>query len=246
LAKNEIQNKKCQKAPLVTSQQTIKQKKRLNKLARNLMRPTNGCDVILDDECYFSLSGHDLASNSRYYCQRGEKVSPDIQFTKKSKFPQRYLLWLAISAKGISKPFFSPKNCSVNSEIYINKCIKKRLLPFIKDNYPNDNYIFWPDLASAHYSNSAQNAYQSLSIKVVPKEDNPPNVPQLRPIEDFWYILKCKVYENGWEAKNAQLLKKRISLKLKEFDQNFVQRLMKKVKTNIRIASRNGAEELVH
>ncbi len=120
------------------------------------------------------------------------------------------------------------------------------MLPFIKDNYPNDNYIFWPDLASAHYSNSAQNAYQSLSIKVVPKEDNPPNVPQLWPIEDFWYILKCKVYENGWEAKNAQLLKKRISLKLKEFDQNFVQRLMKKVKTNIRIASRNGAEELVH
>jgi hypothetical protein len=40
--------------------------------------------------------------------------------------------------------------------------------------------------------------------------------------------------------------KKIISLKLKEFDQNFVQRLMKKVKTNIRIASRNGAEELVH
>jgi hypothetical protein len=106
LAKNEIQNKKCQKAPLVTPQQKIKQKKRLNKLARNLMRPTNGCAVILDDECYFSLSGHNLASNCRYYCQRGEKVSPDIQFTKKSKFPQRYLLWLAISAKGISKPFF--------------------------------------------------------------------------------------------------------------------------------------------
>jgi hypothetical protein len=57
----------------------------------------------------------------------------------------------------------------------------------------------------------------------VPKEDNSPNVPQLRPIEDFWYILKCKVYKNGWEVKNALLLKEIISLKLKEFDQNFVQ-----------------------
>ncbi|CAF5166545.1 unnamed protein product, partial [Rotaria magnacalcarata] len=33
------------------------------------------------------------------------------------------------------------------------------------------------------------------NIKFVPKQDNPPNVPQARPIEDFWSILAGKVYE---------------------------------------------------
>ena len=32
------------------------------------------------------------------------------------------------------------------------------------------------------------------------KKDNPANLPEARPIEDFWFILKDKVYENGWEA----------------------------------------------
>ena len=40
---------------------------------------------------------------------------------------------------------------------------------------------------------------------------NPPNVPKARPIEDFWGILAQKVYEGGWEAKNKEQLKDRIS-----------------------------------
>ncbi len=117
---------------------------------------------------------------------------------------------------------------------------------FIRKNYPNNDYIFWPDLTSAHYSNSTQNLYRKLNINFVPKEDNPPDVSQLRPIEDFWYVLKCKVYDNNWEAKSAKHLQNRIALKLKEFDLEFVQSLLKKVMTNIRKASRIGADELIH
>ena len=28
----------------------------------------------------------------------------------------------------------------------------KKLIPFIKDNYPDQQYTFWPDLASSHYA----------------------------------------------------------------------------------------------
>ena len=31
-------------------------------------------------------------------------------------------------------------------------------------------------------------------INFVEKEDNPQNVPECRPIKDFWAILKAKVY----------------------------------------------------
>ena len=33
------------------------------------------------------------------------------------------------------------------------------------------------------------------------KEDNPPATPQIRPIEQFWSMLKAKVYENNWSAR---------------------------------------------
>ena len=42
--------------------------------------------------------------------------------------------------------------------------------------------------------------------KFVPKDINPPNVPQARPIENFWGCLAQKVYEGGWEAKTEQQL----------------------------------------
>jgi hypothetical protein len=35
----------------------------------------------------------------------------------------------------------------------------------------------------------------------VPREDNSPNVPQVRPIGDFSALLSRKVYDGGWEGK---------------------------------------------
>jgi hypothetical protein len=36
---------------------------------------------------------------------------------------------------------------------------------------------------------------------------NPANVPEARPIEDFWAHLKRNVYMDGWQAKNLNQLK---------------------------------------
>jgi hypothetical protein len=40
---------------------------------------------------------------------------------------------------------------------------------------------------------------------------NPANAPKLRPIQDYWGILKTNVYENNWSAKNESQLKKKFS-----------------------------------
>ena len=44
---------------------------------------------------------------------------------------------------------------------------------------------------------------------------NPPNVPQARPIENFWGSLAQKVYEGGWEANSEIAIKRRIGSKIK-------------------------------
>ena len=60
-------------------------------------------------------------------------------------------------------------------------------------------------------------------FKFVPKEISPPNVPQARPIGNFWGCLAQKVYERGWEAKTEQQLIRRIESKMEEFNANFVE-----------------------
>ena len=59
----------------------------------------------------------------------------------------------------------------------------------------------------------------------MPKEINPPNVPQTRSIENFWGCLAQKDYQRGWEAKMEQQLI--IESTMKEFDTNFAESLLK-------------------
>ena len=56
-------------------------------------------------------------------------------------------------------------------------------------------------------------------IHYVDKVDNPANLSEVRPIEDFWSILKAKVYGNDWEAKTLHQLEARIKKCLKGVDQ---------------------------
>jgi len=74
----------------------------------------------------------------------------------------------------------------------------------------------------------------------VPKDINPPNIPQARPIENFWGDLQHKVFEDGWEAKTERQFLLRIKIKIKEFDQNYLQCLMKRVKAKLRNIADNG------
>ena len=56
-------------------------------------------------------------------------------------------------------------------------------------------------------------------IHHVDRVDNLANLPEVRPIEDFWSLLKAKVYENNWEPKTLHQLEVRIKKCLKEVDQ---------------------------
>ena len=97
----------------------------------------------------------------------------------------------------------------------------KKINVFLSNFTHTEDYLcnknFWPDLASAHYSNETQ-AWLRGKVKYVPKNLNSPNVPQARPIKNIWGCLAQKVYEGGWEATTEQQLIDRIHRKLREFD----------------------------
>ena len=159
------------------------------------------------------------------------------------------MLWLCFSEKGCSKSYFLNKGISMNQYNYLKECIQKRVMTFIRqyhadnnyifirqyhadNNYifirqyhTDNNYIFWPDQAEAHYAKSVINYLNEKNVNFVHKNDNPVNVPECRPIENFWAILKQQVYKNNWQIKNGKQIYQRIQHCLNKLDINLVQRV---------------------
>ena len=133
---------------------------------------------------------------------------------------------------------------TLNRFVYRDEILEPFLLPFIKNYHKHDKYVFWPDQASSHDAKVVQDWLFSKKIEFLPKIINPANAPKLRPIEDFWGILKTNVYENNWSAKNVSELKKRIQLCLKKMDSNLVQKTARTVQKRLDTVRRYGYDAL--
>ena len=97
----------------------------------------------------------------------------------------------------MSMPYIHKYQVAIDANVYINKCLRPNLVPYIKEHYNEENHIFWPDLAKTHYTEATTRYLESQNIKLVPMDDNPPNIPQARPIKNFWANLYLKVYDKG-------------------------------------------------
>ena len=144
---------------------------------------------------------------------------------------------MAISDRGLSAPFFRTSGHAFNGEVYGNGCIRDQLQPFIQELHGEDDIIFWSDLASAHHDRATLELLDELGIAYVPKDANPPNVPQLWPVEDLEDILKDQVYRGGWEAETDRQLKQGAQKYLREMDWAPVQERLSRLKTDIRKAA---------
>ena len=144
------------------------------------------------------------------------------------------MIWMGMSSKGTSDIYVHKGIQALNQETYLKECIDKRLLPFIAKYHSNGNYLFCSDLAKAHYSNIVQERLTEKNIPFVSRVDNPPNVPQARPIETVWTVIERRIYENNWEAKNIDHLVKRIKQKAKELDQKMLQGMIEGVRKKLR------------
>ena len=110
----------------------------------------------MDDEKYFKLTGNNVIGNCYFYSTDPATAPPKVNFQCKTKFEAKVMIWMAMSSKGTSDIYVHKSIQAVNEETYLKECINKRLLPFIAKYHSNGNYLFWPDLAKAHYSNIVQ------------------------------------------------------------------------------------------
>jgi len=150
------------------------------------------------------------------------------------------LVWAAISSKGISRIFIVPSGLAVNQHINKEECLQRCLIPFIKKYHQEDEFIFRPDLASSHYGETVCDFKIESKINFVEKYENPANLPECRPIEQFWAIIKKKVYNGNWKAKNVDQLKERILYMATQIGRSLLAGLFKSMVRTMKDIGRNG------
>jgi transposase len=232
------------KKKIRTPSRNPQQKELLRPKCAKLTRLFRGKQVIIDDESYFRLSNSDLSGNSGFYSSDVSTTPNSVKLKRVAKFEPKLLVWVAISPLGMSSHFIVPSGQAVNEDVYIQHCLKARLVPFIKRVHADDEIVFWPDLASSHYSKKVLAYLKSENIDIVPKAINPANAPEVRPIEDFWTEIKRIVYDGAWEANNLEQLRNRINYAFKKVDMKRVHALGNASFTRVDTVRRHGLQNL--
>lgn len=209
-------------------------KPRARKLYYNFLTKMDNC-IIMDDETYIKMDFNQLPGKVFYVSKERGSVRDKYCQKSMTKFAKKYLIWQAICSCGKkSKAFVTSGN--INGQIYLEQCLKRRLLPFYQSHVDQNKCLplFWPDLASCHYSKVVEEWYRQNNIYYVPKSANPPNCPDARPIEKFWAIIKAKLRKSKKEAKSLPHFKVLYKKTTETITEESVQTLMEGVKRTVR------------
>ena len=81
---------------------------------------------------------------------------------------------------------------------------------------------------------------EESGLPYVLKNQNPPNAFYNRPIENFWSILKQKVYAENWSVKSREFLIRRIKKVIGEIDQDIIVKMLENPGDKINSAANCG------
>ena len=228
--RNNIKTYKKQKVPKRSLKQQKKSISLARKLYENMFANKNEC-IVMDDETYVKLDLSTLPGPQFYSTDCRDDIPDEEKSIRQEKFGPKVLVWQAICQCGLrSTPFFTTG--TINKNVYMGECLKKRLIPFIRKH--NGPTLFWPDLATAHYAKDTIKWMTDNGVYFVPKEWNPPNVPELRPIELYWATIKRNLRRMNKIAENTADMKKFWRSATAKIPSSTVRNLMQDVKQNTR------------
>lgn len=210
-------------------------KKRARKLYTNLLTKNEGC-IIMDDETYVKTDFCQLPGKTFFVAPAKNAIAKKYRRIAMKKFAKKYLVWQAICSCGKKSKSFITTG-TVNRAIYIKECLEKRLKPFIMEHVVRTNKtpLFWPDLASCHYARDTIDWYTANNVKFVPRDSNPANCPEIRPVEIYWALLKGKFRKSRKKANSIEHFKVLWKKAADSVSETTVQNLMRSIKKKTRL-----------
>jgi hypothetical protein len=227
------------KAPKYVKDQENRAKKSCRKIYRKKLLQNRDKTLLIDDETYVVEDPKLIPGKEFYHCRDKSEVAVEDKIQLSEKYPQKYLIWQCLDENGnVSKPYVYKG--TINGQIYLKECLKKRLMPFVKKHHKIENVVFWADLASSHYTKDVLEWLESQGIDYIEKKENAPNVPQARPIEKFWALCKREYKKRSNGAINIKSMTKIWTNISEKIASESAQKLMREARRNLRAIGYGG------
>ena len=104
--------------------------------------------------------------------------------------------------------------------------------------------LFWPGLSRVHYKNIGRDWLNNNGIEFVSKKVNAPNLPQARPLEQFWAICRRHYHKRSKVCQRLRNFKKVCTNISTNVAESHGQALMAMVRIKLRKIGRKGVHEL--
>ncbi|GBL91682.1 hypothetical protein AVEN_71333-1 [Araneus ventricosus] len=125
------------------------------------------------DEAWIYLSDTNAKSKVQYLIR--DQNRRDLTLSTKVPHLKDIMVWMGISANGVTKPRFVQPGAKINSKYYIQKILK----PFLKDDYcrlySNGDAVFHQDSAPSHASRVTQKFLTDQQVQFLKPQQWMPN-----------------------------------------------------------------------
>ncbi|GBN33993.1 hypothetical protein AVEN_174833-1 [Araneus ventricosus] len=144
--------KKCHRKPKChhLNERSVQIKRQRSWPLYKLLRKDRWRKFIITDEAWIYLSDTNAKSKVQYLSR--DQNRRDLTPSTTVPHSKGVMVWMDISANGVTKPLFVQHGTKINSEYYIQKILK----PFLKDDYcrlyPIGDAVFHQDSAPSHAS----------------------------------------------------------------------------------------------
>lgn len=179
--------------------------------------------VVFSDESTIQVLDDRIQTVRR---RSGEQFKAEC-LKKTLKFPQKIMVWGAISWHGTSRLHIV--DGTMNQDKYI-KVLETRLLPQTREWFREMPWIFQQDSAPCHTAKRVKTWCRQNGVRVLPWAGNSPD---MNPIENLWDVLKNEIHEVPITNK-TKLIERLIrvwfhSAKIKELCQTYISGMPRRV-----------------
>ena len=213
----------CKSSVKIPPLSTENKKKRLD-WAKHYMK-TDFSNVIFSDECRATLDGPDGFSRGWIL----DKTSTPSRLVRQQG-GGGVMFWAGLHGKNLVGPFRVPDGLKMDSQGYTD-FLSRHLLPYYNAMSARDKArtIFMHDNAPSHASAFTKkfltdNGFIGSRIMAWPAQS-----PYLNPIENYWSVLKSKIYEGGKQFSSKDELWSGILDAFGRMENGLIEKLVKSV-----------------
>lgn len=187
------------------------------KKVRSFIKKCRKSVIIFSDEKIFTVDAVVNRRNDRYLA----KSKADVKGTYRTKHPAQVMMLGIVASDGKKMPpyFFKPGE-RVNADAYY-KVLRYHVLPWLKTNYPECNYVWTQDGAPCHTARKVQSFCKSNFADFWPANFWPSSSADLNPLDyAIWGVLEQAT--NKTPHPNVDCLKEAIKREWNKLSTEFV------------------------